>query len=82
MAEKITLEISLDEFIGRKLKQARKEKYITQAQLAKKLKMATVTIASYEAGIRSLNAVKLLRIATVLEKKIDYFFPPQIWLKK
>lgn len=59
--------------IGERLRQIRKAKGMTQAQLAKEIGVAQSTIAEIERGMsRSANAQNLLRIAAVLETNPEW----------
>ncbi len=53
--------------IGENIKRIRKEKGLTQKQLADKLKCATGTIQQYELGKRQPRIEQLKRIATALD---------------
>lgn len=52
---------------GQQIKAARKIKGLTQAQLAKKCGMATITIQQYEADKREPRLEQLRRVASALE---------------
>ena len=53
--------------VGNRIKQLRAAKGLTQKELAKRLKLATVTIRKYENSERSLNTETIKRIADALE---------------
>lgn len=52
--------------IGRLIKRARTEKNITQAELAKKIGLATVTVRQYENGSREPNIETMRKISLAL----------------
>lgn len=64
-----------DAEIGRKIKEAREERKMTQAELARAIYKSQGNISDYERGRLSINAVDLMLIAHALEKPIRYFFP-------
>ena len=59
--------------LGKKIKLARIEKDLTQAQLAKKIKAKQKSISRYETGISSPSLETLVKIAKVLKKPAGYF---------
>lgn len=61
------------EEIGQRIKGARKAKGWTQAQLAKKSSVATITISQYETGERRPRIDKLVAIAEALGVRVEYF---------
>lgn len=65
-------EVSQDLLISR-LKQFRKEKGFTQAEMAEKIGVATVNYAKYECGKRNPSLPKLIEIAITLEKPLECF---------
>jgi len=62
-------------FVRERIKSARKERRLTQAQLGKAIHKSGVVISDIERGRTEINAADLMRIAHVLEKPIKYFFP-------
>lgn len=60
--------------IGNRIKAARKSKGWTQAQLAEKSGVATITISQYETGKRQPRTAILEAIADVLEVPFFYLF--------
>lgn len=65
-------EISQELLISR-LKQFRKEKGFTQAEMAEKIGIAAVNYAKYECGKRTPSLPKLIEIAITLEKPLECF---------
>lgn len=61
--------------IGSRIKAERKRAGITQAELAKKLGLATGTIQQYELGKRQPNGKMLQRIAGAINCSTANFFP-------
>ncbi len=59
--------------LGKKIKLARIEKDLTQAQLAKKIKAKQKSISRYETGISLPSLETLVKIAKVLKKPAGYF---------
>ena len=59
--------------LGKKIKLARIELDLTQAQLAKKTHTKQKSISHYETGISLPLLETLVRIATVLKKPVGYF---------
>ena len=58
--------------IGKRLKDLRKEKGITQLQLAMELNMSQNTISRYETGERQAGYNELIKIADYFNVSIDY----------
>lgn len=54
-----------------KLKSLRKEKNLTQKELAKKLDFNYTTIANYESGRNEPNISTLIRIADIFDVSLD-----------
>ena len=59
--------------VARKLKEARLEASLTQAQVAKKLGKPQSFISKIESAERRLDIAELAILAKVYNKKIDYF---------
>jgi len=62
-------------FVRERIKEARKERGFTQAQLGKAIHKSGAIVSDLERGRTQVNAADLMRIAHVLEKPIKYFFP-------
>lgn len=59
---------------GKKIKLARVELDLTQAQLAQKINTKQKNISRYETGASLPSIETLVKVAKVLKKKIGYFF--------
>lgn len=59
--------------LGSKIKQAREEKGMTQAQLAKLLGISATAVVRYENNTRRPNIEMLKKISEVLDKPIEFF---------
>jgi transcriptional regulator with XRE-family HTH domain len=58
---------------GRRLRQARDLRGLTQAQLAEKSRVSAVMISHFETGVRpSASADNLVKLSNALEVSIDY----------
>ena len=63
----------MSEIIGKKLKQLRKAKGLTQEQVAEKVDITRSTISNYEIGHRTPHLKDLSAIAAVYGVGLDYF---------
>ena len=61
--------------VGERIKAARKEKHITQKQLAEKLGISDVGVAQWETGRRSPKVLTVKRIAEALAVNIETLIP-------
>lgn len=61
----------MNENIGLKIKELRKEKKLTQSQLAKLINKSTITIRKWENGERTPNIATIKQIASVLNVNIN-----------
>ena len=59
---------------GKKIKLARVERDLTQNQLAEKIKTKQKNISRYETGASMPSIETLIKISSVLKKKVGYFF--------
>ena len=76
MKNRIQIEVTIDEFIGRKIKEARKEAELSQRELCERLSwFSLMALSHYECGRRSLTPTRLLKIAKELRKPIQWFLP-------
>jgi transcriptional regulator with XRE-family HTH domain len=73
--KKITIEITIDEYIGRQIVDERKLRGWTQKELAKKLGWSSMTLSFFETGSRSMTPSRLYKIAKILNTEIDNLFP-------
>lgn len=63
----------MSEQIGKKLKQLRKSKGMTQEQVAEKVDITRSTISNYEIGRRTPHLKDLSALASVFGVGLDYF---------
>ncbi|HEL1393014.1 TPA: helix-turn-helix transcriptional regulator, partial [Streptococcus equi subsp. equi] len=63
-------------YIGSKIKELRKNKGLTQKELAILVNMGDTTIANYEKGFRTPKKNTLFKLANALSVTIDELFPP------
>ena len=61
--------------IGKKIRQARDDAGLTQAELAEKIDRRQAAISDMENAKMEPNVATIVRLAIVLEKPISYFFP-------
>ena len=59
--------------IGERLRAARKEKGLTQSELADRLGISFVGVSQWESGKRNPKKETLIRLAAVLEVPVSYF---------
>lgn len=60
-----------DETVGERLARIRRERGITQAELAEKLGLAQPNVSDYERGILRLNADLILKLTDILKVSAD-----------
>lgn len=65
----------IDSEIGRKIREARKKKGMTQAELGQKIGTTAAWIWMYENGRRPLDIETLVSISTALEVPFEELFP-------
>lgn len=66
--------------MGNKIREYRKKKKMTQAELAQKSGVSRVTISQLEAGIeRNTSSKTLLSIAKALNSTVDEIFLPLVF---
>lgn len=63
----------MSEYIGKKLKQLRRSKGLTQEQVAEKVDITRSTISNYEIGRRTPHLKDLSALAAVYGVGLDYF---------
>lgn len=61
--------------LGRKIQKIRKEKELTQEQLAEKIRVSTTWIGYIETGYRRPNLKMIYKIANALGVKVKDIFP-------
>lgn len=64
----------LSRHMGKRLRELRSMKRITQTQLGEKLGVSFQQIQKYEKGNNHLNCDRLLAVAKILDVRINYFF--------
>jgi transcriptional regulator with XRE-family HTH domain len=64
----------VDSYIGSRLRIRRTSRGMNGEELSKLLGVDRMNLAAYEAGAQRINASLLLRIAKVLDVRLDYFF--------
>ena len=67
---------------GKRLRQARSEKGLTQAQLGESVKLSQKTISGYEKGLREPNFAQMVRFAYKLNRSVDWFLGVHTYLLK
>lgn len=55
-----------------RLRELRKEKALTQTQLAQILNVSQATVAKWETGDREPDLIMILRLCEVFETSVDY----------
>ena len=65
--------------IGQRIRFAREEARLTQAQLAKMARMSRVTLGRYEAGQRTLTVEAVTGIAEALGIPVEKLLYPDMW---
>lgn len=65
-----------DRFIGRRVRQARRELGMTQEGLAESLNLTFQQVQKYESGRSRLSAGRLREVAVALGKPVGYFYEP------
>lgn len=68
--------MSLTQIVGRRIRVARIERNVKQAELAEQIKVAPKTLSSWETGSTDIRVHSLEHIAKVLEKPVQYFLQP------
>lgn len=65
------IEINMIE-IGKRIRELRLEKRITQTELAERIGVATNTVSQYEKGLSKTSIDVIVNLAVVLETTTDY----------
>ena len=60
-------------YLGKKIREAREEKRITQKELGKRLGYSPMAISHFENGIRELKFSDIQKIASILNKELSFF---------
>lgn len=66
--------LEIDFIIGENIKSLRKEKKLSQTELAKMVGVSFQQIQKYEKGINRVSAARLLIISEILNVPITYFY--------
>jgi transcriptional regulator with XRE-family HTH domain len=61
--------------MGERIRQAREDLGLSQAELAKKIFRRRATVSDIENGKSEVGTITLSRLSSVLNKPISYFFP-------
>ena len=64
----------MDHVVGRQLRAARKERGLTQEQLANQVGLTFQQIQKYEKAVNRVSAGLLYELSLVLDKPLTYFF--------
>lgn len=72
---------NIREQLGKKIRDAREEKGLTQKELGKAVGYSPMGISHFEKGIRELKVSDLQKIAGVLNKNLSYFLPSQTFFR-
>ena len=67
--------MELNDYVGKKIKEVRLSRGMTQDDLAIKLDTTRQTVSRYETGDRKANQDVLFKLSEVFNVKIDEFFP-------
>lgn len=63
-----------DKEVGRRLRVLRREKRLTQPQLAQQVRITSQQLQKYESGINRITVGKLVEIASALKVEMNVFF--------
>ena len=66
---------NISEYVGKKIKEYRKKKRLTQEELGKRIGVGLSTISGYERGSSSPDNEKLFALSKVLDVSVNDFFP-------
>lgn len=66
--------MTLKEYIGTRIRSARREKALTQAQLAEAIGKAVESVSNVERGAALVGLDTLFQIAKALDKPMTFFF--------
>ncbi|WP_339045542.1 helix-turn-helix transcriptional regulator [Candidatus Mesenet endosymbiont of Agriotes lineatus] len=72
----------VDNYIGRKIKESRLIKKMTQSDLGQEISLTFQQVQKYEKGINCISASRLYYLAKVLEVEINDFFPGDAFQKE
>ena len=66
----------ISKVLGKKIRDAREEKKVTQKELGDILGYSSMAISHFENGIRELKLSDLQKLATFFDKQLSFFFAP------
>lgn len=72
----INIMIELKKVLGKKIKEAREEKGVTQKELGAELGYSPMGISHFENGIREIKMTDIQKMAAFFNKNISYFLTP------
>ena len=75
--ETLMQDASVRKALGKRIKQLRKEKELTQKELAKQVNCSHAQLNKYESGLNTPPLDRLLLLAEVLETSVDYLLAGQ-----
>ncbi len=64
----------IKKFVGERIKESRKQKNLTQSQVAKILRMTQQQYSRFENGVYELDYENLIKISELYEISLDYLF--------
>ena len=67
-----------DEFIGRRMRQAREEMGLTQEDLARQLNITGASLSRWEAGKHSIHGSDLIKLSHLLGKPPEWFLGEEV----
>jgi len=70
------IDITIDEYVGRQCKKARKARGFTQEEFSKKLGISHMGLSKLENGTRPWKASMLIKVAIKLKYPLTYFYQP------
>lgn len=65
----------VDRYVGSMIRQARREKQLTQSDVAGLMDLTFQQVQKYEKGVNRVSCRRLLKFSEILERPIIYFFP-------
>ena len=71
-----SLPTAFTEAVGRRMREAREERGLSQKRLAERIKRRQAAISAMENGTMQPDATTLVVMAEALQKPITFFFPP------
>jgi HTH-type transcriptional regulator / antitoxin HipB len=74
----MTTETDLRKQIGKRIRQAREARTLTQQQLADRLGKNSSTVSNYESGVRTVKVMDLPGLGEALDVPLEYFFTEDV----